>query len=49
MLDLGVEVLADHLERLLELQQAAQREVLALHGHDDALGGGQRVDGQQPE
>ena len=32
-----------------ELHEAAQREVLALHGHDHAVGGNERIDGEQPE
>src|SRR3954447_9504806 len=48
-LDVGVQVLADHLKRVLQLDQAAHRQVLALDGDDDLVGGRQRVDGQQPE
>src|SRR5438876_2134641 len=48
-LDERVEVLADHRERVLELHEPAQRQVLALHGDDDAVGGDERVHGQQPE
>ena len=48
-LHVRVEILADHLEGPLELQQAAQREVLALHGHNHALGGRERVDGEQAQ
>src|SRR3954454_19698526 len=47
--DLRVQVLADHRERVLELHEAAQREVLALHRDDDAVRGHQRVDRQQAE
>src|SRR5947209_1348478 len=45
--DVRVEVLADHRQRVLELDEAAQREVLALDGDDDALGRDERVDRQQ--
>src|SRR3954468_4019640 len=48
-LDVGVQVLADHLKRVLQLDQAAHRQVLALDGHDDLVGRRQRVDGEQPE
>src|SRR5690242_6520178 len=45
---IGVQVLTDHRERVLELDQPAQRQVLALHRDDDAVGGRQRVDREQP-
>ena len=45
----GIEVLADHRERVLQLDQAAHRQILALHGDDHLVGGRQRVDRQQPE
>src|SRR3954452_13891394 len=48
-LDLGVEVLPDHGERVLKLDQAPHRQILALHGDDDLVGGRQGVDGEQPE
>src|SRR5688572_20875723 len=48
-LDGRVEVLADHCERVLQLDEAAQREVLALHRDDDAVRGRERVDRQEPE
>ena len=48
-LDVRVEVLPDHLQRVLELDQPAHREVLALDGDDHLVRGGQRVDRQQPE
>src|SRR6478735_176927 len=48
-LDARVQVLAHHRERVLELHESAQREVLGLHRDDDAGGGDERVDGQQPE
>src|SRR3954451_13119794 len=48
-LDDGVQVLPDHRERVLELDQAAQREVLALHRDDHARRRDQRVDREQPE
>ena len=44
-----VEVLADHGEGVLELHEPTQREVLALHRHDDPGGRDERVDGQQAE
>src|SRR5918994_1605412 len=48
-LDVGIEVLPDHGERALQLDEAAEREVLALHGNDHTLGRDERVDRQQPE
>src|SRR2546429_3082839 len=45
----GIQVLADHRERVLELDETAQREVLALDGNDHALGSNERVDRQQAE
>src|SRR5438094_1183482 len=47
--DLGIEVLADHRECVLELDESAQREVLALDRHDHAVRGDQVVDRQQAE
>src|SRR3954452_20054734 len=47
--DVRVEVLADHRERVLELDEPAQREVLALDGDDHAVCGDERVDRQQAE
>ena len=44
-----VEVLAHHRERVLELHEAAQREVLALHRHDHAVRGHECVDREQTE
>ncbi len=46
---LRVEVLAHHRQRVLELDEAAQREVLGLHRHDHARRRDERVDRQQPE
>src|SRR5579859_5731721 len=46
---LRIQVLADHAQRVLELHQAAQRQVLALDRHDDAVRSDQRVDRQQAE
>ena len=48
-LDVGVEVLADHRERVLELDQAPHRQILALHGDDHLVSRRQGVDRQQPE
>src|SRR5436190_6068692 len=48
-LDGRIEVLADHRERVLELDEAAQREVFALHRDDHAVRGDERVDRQEPE
>src|SRR5512132_4254380 len=45
----GIQVLADHRERVLELDQAAQREVLALDRHDHLVCGDECIDRQQPE
>ena len=47
--DVRVEVLPDHRERVLKLDQAAHRQILALDGDDHLVGGRQRVDRQQPE
>src|SRR5207237_9502151 len=44
--DLGIQVLADHRERVLELDETSQREILALHRHDPAVGHGE---GDEPE
>ena len=46
---LRVQVLAHHRERVLELDEPAEREVLGLDGDDHAVGGSERVDRQQPE
>ena len=46
---LRIEVLAHHRERVLELHEPAQRQVLALHRHDHAVGRDERVDRQQAE
>src|SRR3954470_17899595 len=47
--DVWVEVLADHLQGVLELDQPAHREILALHGDDYLVRGRQGVDREQPE
>src|SRR5581483_10981695 len=47
--DLRVEVLAHHLERVLELDEPAQREVLGLDRHDHPGCRDERVDRQQAE
>src|SRR4051794_25932459 len=47
--DVGIEVLADHLKRVLELDQPSHREILALHGDDHLVCRRQGVDRQQPE
>ena len=47
--DLRVQVLAHHLQRVLELDEPAQREVLGLDRHDHAGRGDERVDRQQAE
>lgn len=41
-----VEQLADALDAVHQVGQPLQRVVLALHGDDHAVGGGQRVDGE---
>ena len=46
---LGVEPVDDLVDRVGQQGDAAQREVLALQRDDDAVGGGERVDGEQPE
>ena len=46
---LRVQVLAHHRERVLELDEPAQRQVLGLHRDDHAGRGDERVDGQEPE
>src|SRR4051794_14410553 len=48
-LDLRVQVLAHHRERVLELHETAQGEVLGLHGNDDPRRRDEGVDRQQPE
>src|SRR3954452_2608748 len=48
-LDAGGEVLPDHREGVLKLDEAAHREVLALDRHDHLVGGGECVHGQQSE
>src|SRR5438105_2409059 len=48
-LDARVQVLTDHRERGLELDQPPQREVPALARDDHAVRGDERVDGQEPE
>src|SRR6187549_13169 len=48
-LDVGVEVLLDHPQRVLELDQPAHRQILALDGDDHLARRRQRVDRQQPE
>ena len=45
----GFEVGVDLLDRVDEVRQAFEREVLALHRHDDAVRAGQAVEGQQAE
>ena len=48
-LDVRVEVLADHGQRVLKLDQPTHRQILALDGDDNLVGGRQRVDREQPE
>ena len=48
-LDARVQVLAHHRERVLELHEPAQRQVLGLHRDDHAGRRDERVDRQQPE
>ena len=48
-LDVRVEVLADHLQRVLQLDQPAHRQILALDGDDHLVGRRQGVDREQPE
>src|SRR5579875_1125723 len=48
-LDIGVEVLADHREGVLELNQAAHGQILALHRDDHLVRGRERVDREQAE
>src|SRR6185312_5978477 len=40
---------ADELDALEQLRQALERVVLALHRHDQAVGGREGIDGQEPE
>ena len=44
-----VELTANQAEGLEELDQALQRQVLGLHGHDDPVGGGQGVDADRAQ
>src|SRR5262245_11463520 len=48
-LDARVQVLPDHLEGVLELDQSPHREVLALDRHNHLVRRGERVHGQEPE
>src|SRR5437588_6164902 len=48
-LDVRVEVLPDHAQRVLELHEPAPREVLALDGDDHGARGDERVDRQEAE
>src|SRR3954451_19127862 len=48
-LDVGVEVLLDHPQRVLQLDQPTHGEILALHRDDHLVRRGQRVDRQQAE
>ncbi len=48
-LDVRIQVLADHLQGVLQLDQPAHRQILALHGDDHLVGRRQRVDREQPE
>ena len=47
--EVGVEVVADEIERGEQLGQSFQGVVLALERDEHGVGGGQGVDGQQPE
>src|SRR6266545_5489349 len=47
--DVRVQGLAAHRQRVLELDEPAQREVLALHRDDHVVGRNERVDRQQAE
>ena len=49
MCDVRIEVLADHRERVLELEQPAHREILALHGDDHLVGRGERIHRQESQ
>ena len=44
-----IQVLADHGEGVLELEEPAHREILALHGDDHLVGRGQRVHRQESQ
>src|SRR3954467_3718385 len=48
-LDVGVQVLPDHAQGVLQLDEAAHGQILALHGDDHLVGGRQRVDREQSE
>src|SRR5829696_2988319 len=48
-LDVRIQVLANHRERVLQLDQPPHRQILALHGDDHLVGGRQGVDRQQSE
>src|SRR4051812_23373973 len=47
--DPRVQVLPDHRKGVLELDEPAHRQILALNGDDHLVGRGERVDRQQPE
>ncbi len=49
IVDVGIQVLANHLQRVLELDQPTHRQILALHGDDHLVGGRQGVDREQSE
>src|SRR3954469_7925164 len=48
-LNVRVEVLPDHGQRVLKLDQATHGQILALHGDDNFVGGRQLVDREQTE
>ena len=45
----GLSRALDEVDRAEELREALERVVLRLHGHEHAVGGGERVDGQRAE
>ena len=47
--EVGIEVVADEVDRGQQLAEAFERVVLALERDQDRVGGGQGIDGQQPQ
>src|SRR4051812_48119047 len=47
--DVRIEVLADHGERVLELEEPAHRQILALHRDDHLVGGRERIHRQESQ
>ncbi len=48
-LELGIEIFADEVNGLGEKGESFEREVFALDGHDDEIGGGEGIEGEDAE